>query len=47
VPHLERQVGLFDTQAMPHLVDVGRRTAEAQLPAIMALLQEGSQLAAA
>jgi NTE family protein len=47
VPHLERRVGLFDTQAMPYLVEVGRRTAEAQLPAIMALLQEESQLAAA
>ena len=39
VPCLERRVGLFDTAAMPYLVDAGRRAAEAALPAIHALLQ--------
>lgn len=47
VPHLERRVGLFDTEAMPYLVDAGRRATEAQLPAILALLRRAPQLAAA
>ena len=47
VPQLERRVGLFDTQAMPYLVDVGRRAAEAMLPAIRALLHRTPHLAAA
>ena len=38
VPLLERRVGLFDTAAMPDLVDAGRRAAESALPAIHALL---------
>lgn len=38
VPRLERRVGLFDTAAMPYLVDAGRRATEAALPAIHALL---------
>ncbi len=38
VPQLERRVGLFDTDAMPYLVDAGRRATEAALPAIRALL---------
>lgn len=41
VPRLERRVGLFDTAAMPYLVDAGRRAAEAALPAIHALLARG------
>lgn len=47
VPRLERRVGLFDTQAMPYLVDAGRRTTEAHLPAIRALLHRAPQLAVA
>ena len=41
VPRLERRVGLFDTAAMPYLVDAGRRAAESALPAIHALLARG------
>ena len=47
VPKLERRVGLFDTAAMPYLVDAGRRATEAQLPAILALLHRAPQLAVA
>jgi NTE family protein len=47
VPTLERRVGLFDTGAMPYLVEVGRRATEAMLPNILALLQRTPQLAAA
>jgi len=38
VPQLQRRVGLFDTAAMPYLVDAGRQAAESALPAIRALL---------
>jgi NTE family protein len=38
VPRLERRVGLFDTAAMPYLVDAGRRAAEQALPDIRELL---------
>jgi len=47
VPRLERRVGLFDTAAMPYLVDAGRRATEAALPAIHALLHRAPQLAVA
>ena len=47
VPCLERRVGLFDTAAMPYLVDAGRRAAEAALPAIHALLRGSAQQVAA
>ncbi len=47
VPHLERRVGLFDTAAMPYLVDAGRRATEAALPAIHALRHRAPQLAVA
>lgn len=47
VPTLERRVGLFDTEAMPYLVDAGRRAAEAALPAILALLHRAPRLAVA
>jgi NTE family protein len=47
VPHLERRVGLFDTEAMPYLVDAGRRATEAALPAIHAQLRRAPQLAVA
>ena len=47
VPQLERRVGLFDTEAMPYLVDAGRRATEAALPAIQALLHRAPLMAAA
>ena len=47
VPCLERRVGLFDTAAMPYLVEAGRRATEAALPALCALLHRAPQLAAA
>ena len=47
MPLLERRVGLFDTDAMPYLVDAGRRATEARLPAILALLSQRRQLVAA
>ena len=47
VPQLQRRVGLFDTEAMPYLVDAGRQAAEAHLPQIRALLQRAPRLAVA
>ncbi len=47
VPKLERRVGLFDTHAMPYLVDAGRRATETALPAIAALLERTPRLAVA
>ena len=47
LPRLDRRVGLFDTAAMPYLVDAGRRATEAALPGILALLSRTPQLAAA
>lgn len=47
VPQLQRRVGLFDTEAMPYLVEAGRRAAEANLPQIRALLQRAPRLAVA
>lgn len=47
VPRLDRRVGLFDTEAMPYLVEAGRRATEAALPHILALLQRAPKLAAA
>jgi hypothetical protein len=47
VPRLDRRVGLFDTEAMPYLVEAGRRATHAALPNILALLQRAPQLAAA
>jgi NTE family protein len=47
VPQLERRVGLFDTAAMPYLVDAGRRAAEEALPTIHALLRREPHLAVA
>lgn len=46
-PQLHKRVGLFDTDAMPALVEAGRRATEAALPAIMALLHREPALAAA
>jgi NTE family protein len=39
IPKLERRVGLFDTEAMPYLVDVGRRMAVEHLGQIRAQVQ--------
>jgi NTE family protein len=39
LPKLERRVGLFDTEAMPYLVDLGRRMAIEHLGQIRAQLQ--------
>ena len=47
VPHLERRVGLFDTAAMPYLVEAGRHAAETAMPALHALLHRTPELAAA
>jgi NTE family protein len=38
-PRLARRVGLFETSAMPALVEAGRQLAYTELPAIRALLQ--------
>lgn len=46
-PKLERRIGLFDTNAMPYLVEAGRRATEAMLPAIAALLDRTPRLVAA
>ena len=46
-PQLHQRVGLFDTAAMPALVEAGRRATEAALPAIVDLLNRGPELAAA
>jgi NTE family protein len=46
-PKLERRVGLFDTDAMPYLVDAGRQAAEEKLPQIMAMLDHTPRLVAA
>ncbi|MEO5794997.1 MAG: patatin-like phospholipase family protein [Rhodoferax sp.] len=46
-PQLERRVSLFDTAAMPYLVEAGRRATEALLPNIIALLERRPHLAAA
>jgi NTE family protein len=39
LPKMERRVGLFDTEAMPYLVDLGRRVAIEHLGQIRDLLQ--------
>lgn len=38
-PQLKRRVGLFDTDAMPDLVEEGRRATELMLPEIFALVE--------
>ena len=47
VPQPERRVGLFDTDAMPYLVNAGRRATETVLPAIHALLRRRPERVAA
>ncbi len=41
-PVLDRRIGLFDTEAMPYLVEAGRRATEAMLPAIIEHLEHQS-----
>jgi NTE family protein len=43
IPKLERRVGLFDTEAMPYLVDVGRRMAIEHLGQIRAQVQAAAE----
>lgn len=43
-PTLERRIGLFDTEAMPYLVEEGRRATEAMLPAICKLIERKPEL---
>lgn len=47
VPALERRVGLFDTEAMPYLLDLGRQAAEAALPRLRLLLGQRPALSVA
>lgn len=44
---LDRRVGLWETEAMPYLLQAGRRAAEARLPHIVALLDAASRVASA
>jgi NTE family protein len=43
-PTLLRRIGLFDTEAMPYLVEEGRRATEAMLPAICKLIERKPEL---
>jgi NTE family protein len=43
IPTMERRVGLFDTEAMPYLVDLGRRIAYENLGRIQALFETAAQ----
>jgi NTE family protein len=47
MPQLEQRVGLFDTEAMPYLVAVGRRVTQARLPEIASLFDRHPHLAVA
>jgi NTE family protein len=42
IPKMERRVGLFDTEAMPYLVELGRRVATENLDQIRSLLEVGT-----
>jgi len=43
-PTLERRIGLFDTHAMPYLIEAGRHATEAMLPTIIASLEARPRL---
>jgi NTE family protein len=45
IPKLERRVGLFDTPAMPYLVEAGRQAARAHLAEVHALVAGAPELA--
>ena len=47
LPALPRRVGLFDTDAMPAMLELGRQAARAALPRLQALLGEAPRLALA
>ncbi len=46
-PTLERRIGLFDTEAMPYLVEQGRRATQTALPNILRLMELPPHLLAA
>lgn len=46
LPELPRRVGLFDTEAMPELIELGRQAARAALPRIHLLMGTAVRLAA-
>lgn len=46
LPDLPRRVGLFDTDAMPELIEIGRQAARAALPRLHLLLGSAVRLAA-
>ncbi|MDH4393783.1 MAG: patatin-like phospholipase family protein [Aquabacterium sp.] len=46
LPALPQRIGLFDTEAMPALIEIGRQAALAALPRLQALLGTGPRLAA-
>lgn len=46
LPELPRRIGLFDTDAMPELIEMGRQAARAALPRIHLLLGNAVRLAA-
>ena len=43
---LPRRIGLFDTDAMPELIEIGRQPARAALPRLRLLLGNAVRLAA-
>lgn len=47
LPELPRRIGLFDTEAMPELLELGRQAARAALPRLHAMLGQSVRLAAA
>ena len=46
LPELPRRIGLFDTDAMPELIELGRQAARAALPRLHLLLGQPVRLAA-
>ncbi len=46
LPELPRRIGLFDTEAMPELIEIGRQAARAALPRLRLLLGNAVRLAA-
>jgi NTE family protein len=38
LPEFDRQIGLFDTDKIPYVIDEGERAAEAQIPYLQRLL---------
>jgi NTE family protein len=46
MPNIDRRVGLFQTSAMPYLVETGRLATEAMLPQIEAMLERRTRFQA-